>query len=105
MKNLIKISTVPYLKKHFAAQIRLWKHSNSVRSLDNLNVTPERYGPLLIPVLQSKFPSEWNFIISRHFDDFLDCWDVTEVLKVFKEELSIREKTFSPEPDSTNYIA
>ena len=46
-----------------------------------------------------------HLIISRHFDDLLDCWNVTEVLKVFKEELSIREKTFSPEPVDTNYIA
>ena len=45
-----------------------------------------------------------NLIISRRFND-LDCWDVTEVLKVFKEELRPREEIFSPEPDNTNYNA
>ena len=45
-----------------------------------------------------------SLIISHHFNDLND-WDVTKVLKVFKEELSAREKTFSTEPDNANYIA
>ena len=45
-----------------------------------------------------------NLNITRHFND-IGCWDVTEVLKVFKKELSTREKTFSPVTDNTKYIA
>ena len=104
MKNLLKILTVPDSKKNLQLRSVYDNIETQIRSLVNLNVTPKTYGPLLILVLQSKLPGELNLIISRRFND-LDCWDVTEVLKVFKEELSAREKTFSPESDNTNYTA
>ena len=48
---------------------------------------------LLIFALQLKIPNELNPTISRRFND-LDCWDVIKVLKIFKEELIAREKSF-----------
>ena len=45
-----------------------------------------------------------NLIFNPRFND-LDCWDNTKVLIVFKEELSAREKKFSPESDNTKYTA
>ena len=55
-------------------------------------------------MLQSKLPSELNLFVSRRFND-LDFWEVSQVFKVFKEELSAREKTFSLESGNTNYTA
>ena len=39
-----------------------------VRSLENIDIQPEMYGPLLIPVLLSKLSSELSLIIKRQFD-------------------------------------
>ena len=78
MKNLDKTSTVSDLKNISQLRSVYDNFETQIRSLDNLNVTPETYGLLLTPVLQSKLPSELNLIISRRFND-LDCWDVTEV--------------------------
>ena len=104
LKNLLKNLTVSDLKN--ISQLRCVYHNieNQIRSLDNLNVTPKTYRPSLIPVLQPKLLSELNLVNSGRFSD-LDYRDITEVLKVFKEELSAREKTFSPELDNPNYSA
>ena len=48
----------------------------------------------MIPLLRLKIPNELILTISQRFND-LDCWDVIEVLKVFKEDLIAREKLFS----------
>ena len=104
LKNLLKNLTVSDLKN--ISQLRCVYHNieNQIRSLDNLNVTPKTYRPLLISVLQPKLLSELNLVNIGRFSD-LDYRDITEVLKVFKEELSAREKTFSPELDNPNYFA
>ena len=39
-----------------------------VRSLENLDIQSEMYGPLLIPVLLSKLSSELSLIINRQFE-------------------------------------
>ena len=104
MKNLLKIPTVSDLKN--VSQLGL-VHDNietQIRSLENLNVNPETYRPLLIPILQSKVPSELNLIISRCFNN-IDCWDITEVLKVFKEELSAREKSYVSDSDTDRFTS
>ena len=104
MKNLLKIPTVSDLKD--ISQLRLVYDNieTQIRSLENLNIAPETYGPLLIPVLQSKLPSDLNLIISRRFNN-LDCWDITEVLKVFKEELSAREKAYVSDSDVDRFTS
>lgn len=62
-------------------------NETQICSLENLNVTSDIYGPLLVSVLQSKIPNKLNLIINQRFYD-LDFWDVIEVLKAFKEELN-----------------
>ena len=63
-----------------------------VRSLENLEIQSEMYGPLLIPVLLSKLSSELSLIINRQFD-IKGCWDVRLVLKRLESEIIAREKT------------
>ena len=38
------------------------------QSLKNLGYKPERYRPLLVPIITSKIPDDLNFIISGRFD-------------------------------------
>ena len=63
-----------------------------VRSLENLEIQSEMYGPLIIPVLLPKLSSELSLIINRQFD-IKDCWDVRLVLKRLESEIIAREKT------------
>ena len=60
-----------------------------VRSLENLHIQSEMYGPLPIPVLLSKPSSELSLIIKRQSDK-KHCWDV---LKCLESEIISREKT------------
>ena len=63
-----------------------------VRSLKNLGYEPDRYGPLLIPIITSKIPDDLNLIIRRRLDS-ADRWDIEIVLNVLKTEITAREKT------------
>ena len=53
---------------------------------------PDRYGPLLIPIITSKIPDDLNLIISRRFDS-ADSSDIEMVLNALKSEITAREKT------------
>ena len=63
-----------------------------VRSLKNLGYEPDRYGPLLIPIITSRIPDDLNLIIRRRLDS-ADRWDIEIVLNVLKTEITAREKT------------
>ena len=57
------------------------------------------HGPLLVLVLQSKFPDELNLINKRQLDDN-DYRDNTVVLNLLKLEINAGEKTFGRLSDS-----
>ena len=61
-----------------------------VRSLDNLGIEFKNYGPMLVPVLMSKLPTELKLIISRKFGKNL--WDIQTIVDAFKNELEVRER-------------
>ena len=46
-----------------------------VRSLENLGISSNMYGPLLIPVILEKIPEELTLIVNRQFSNN-DNWDV-----------------------------
>ena len=62
----------------------------SIRNLKSLNVSPESYGALLIPVLNEKIPEELRVIISRKFND--DVWKLEPMIEYVKAELQARER-------------
>ena len=89
-------------KWYFGTKAVYGNIENQIRSLENLNVKSDMHGPLLIPVLQSKIPNEWNLIISGRFNDLLErYWS----FKVFREELIAREKLFLSEPNADLFTA
>ena len=89
-------------KWYFGTKAVYGNIENQIRSLENLDVKSDKYGPLLIPVLQAKIPNEWNLIISRRFNDLLErYWS----FKVFREELIAREKLFLSEPNADLFTA
>ncbi|XP_057299542.1 uncharacterized protein LOC130630166 [Hydractinia symbiolongicarpus] len=86
MKKLLKLEQANNLTNIETLRNVFVNVETQVRSLENLDVTSENYGPLLIPVLMSKLPEELNLIITRQFND-KDCWDMKLVLRALKSEI------------------
>ena len=61
-----------------------------MRSLNNLGVEANNFGPMLVPVLLSKLPSDFKLIISRQFGK--NVWNIEQIIKSFKVELEARER-------------
>ena len=63
-----------------------------IRSLENLGYKVSSYGLFLIPVIANNLLQELNLFISRQFG-FSGRWEIEQVLKVSKTEISAHEKT------------
>ena len=63
-----------------------------IRSLENLGYKVSSYGLFLIPVIANNLPQELNLFISRQFG-FSGRWEIEQVLKILKTEISAHEKT------------
>ena len=82
-----------------------------VRSLDSMSIGAEMYGTFLTPIVLSKIPEDFRVMVSRKVDE--DTWDLSAIIKVFNEELSLREKcsllpsaiTRSSESVGSKYVA
>ena len=61
-----------------------------VRSLTNLDMDPDSYGPMMIPIVMPKLPENLKLNITRQFGQ--DLWDIKLILESFKNELAILEK-------------
>ncbi|XP_066912160.1 uncharacterized protein [Clytia hemisphaerica] len=65
-----------------------------LRNLETFEMKNEEYGPLLIPLLMNKMPGEMQLIISRNISNE-QKFDLSTLLKTFKNELVAREKISS----------
>ena len=81
LENITDVKDVSELRKLFDTI------DIQVRSLKNLGYEPDRYGPLLIPIITSKFLDGLNLIISGRFDP-VDSWDVEIVLNALKTKIT-----------------
>ena len=61
-----------------------------IRSLEDLGLDLKSYESLLAPVLMSKLPDELKLLTSRQFGK--NVWEITEIMKLFRNELDAREK-------------
>ena len=68
MSKLLKLENISDAKDVSGLRKLFGTTDMQVQSLKNLGYKPERYGPLLIPIITSKIPNDLNFIISRRFD-------------------------------------
>ena len=66
-----------------------------VRSLSALDCKSETFGPMLIPIIMKKLPSEFRLLVARNVPDGI--WEVNDVLKEFSRELFAREKISNDE--------
>ena len=54
-----------------------------------MNVNPEQYGSLLIPMITSKLPSNVKLRVAREMKD--EVWKMDDLVKVIKGEVEARE--------------
>ena len=61
-----------------------------MRKLKSLGITSESFGPMLIPCILQKLPEVIRLVVTKNLTG--DRWDFDEVLKLFNNELTAREK-------------
>ena len=91
--NLLNLSNVPSINDLQELRLLCDRVETEIRSLDSLGLPARNYGPLLVPVLMEKIPSELKLMISRKCSN-KELWNVKNILVVYKEELEAREKCF-----------
>ena len=64
----------------------------NLQSLEAIEVEPESYGYLLVPMIKGKMPNELNIHISRKFDASVDVWKINDLMKELKLEIEARER-------------
>ena len=84
LKTVTKTNSVIRLRKLFN------KVENRIRNLRSLDVDSDNYEKLLVPVLNSKLPSDMHTLFSRKFSG--KVWDLDEMFKIFRCELEAKEQ-------------
>ena len=90
MDALLKLNAITDAGNLFKIRCLHDKIETHVRSLQNLGISSESYGSLLIPVIVNKLPEELQLVISRKLEK--GNWDVEKFMKEFKTELEARER-------------
>ena len=65
----------------------------SMRNLQSLNVETDRYGTLLVPLINDKLPDNLRISIAKNFED--DIWDIETLVKFLREEVEAKERSFA----------
>ena len=64
----------------------------TIRNLGSLDVKPESYGTLLIPLINDKLPDSIRLNIAKKFDN--DLWDIETFIKLLQKEIEAKERCF-----------
>ena len=65
--NLLNLSNVPSINDLQELRLLCDRVETEIRSLDSLGLPARNYGPLLVPVLMEKIPSELKLMISKKY--------------------------------------
>ena len=98
MNALLKIDVIKSVKETKSLRKIFDSIEAQIRSLENLGIKSDQYGPMLIPILTSKFPDELNLLLSRKMGRGI--WDINDVLKYVATEIEARER-LNPNPNPT----
>ena len=90
MDMLVKIPKVRSITEVKRLRFVFDTLETGIRNLNDLKVSTATYGSLLINIIFERIPEELKIIIARSFKN--DNWSLDEMMKVFKEELSARER-------------
>ena len=90
MEQFVNLETVTKTNDVIRLRKLFNKVENSMRNLRSLGVDSDNYGKLLVPVLNSKLPSDMRTLFARTFCG--KVWDLDEMLKIFRCELEAKEQ-------------
>lgn len=88
MDALLKLNAVVDVSDLCKIRCLYDKIETHVRSLQNLGISSESYGSLLIPVIVNKLPEELQLVISRKLEK--GSWDVEKFMEEFKTDIEAR---------------
>ena len=99
MESLYKLKEVDTVHDIQKVRNLYDKIESNIRGLMGLGINKEQCGPMLIPLLMGKIPSEFRLMISRKFEK--GTRDINGLLEIFRTELEARKhrKVFSTKPD------
>ena len=72
----------------------------SMRNLQSLNVETDRYGTLLVPLINDTLPGNLRISIAKNFED--DIWDIETLVKFLRKEVETKERSFAVEASFGN---
>ena len=90
MEQFVNLETVTKTNDVIRLRKLFNKVENSMRNLRSLGVDSDNYGKLLVPVLNSKLPSDMRTLFARTFSG--KVWDLDEMLKIFRCKLEAKEQ-------------
>ena len=65
----------------------------SMRNLQSLNAETDRYGTLLVPLINDKLPDNLRISIAKNFED--DIWDIETLVKFLCKEVEAKERSLA----------
>ena len=74
MESLYKLKEVDTVHDIQRVRNLYDKIESNIRGLMGLGINKEQYGPMLIPLIMGKIPSEFRLLISRKFEK--GTWDI-----------------------------
>ena len=89
MESLYKLKEVDTVHDIQRVRNLYDKIESNIRGLMGLGIHKEQYGPMFIPLIMGKIPSEFRLMISRKFEK--GTWDINGLLETFRTELEARE--------------
>ena len=90
MEQFVNLETVTKTNDVIRLRKLFNKVESSMRNLRSLGVDSDNYGKLLVPVLNSKLPSDMRTLFPRKFSG--KVWDLYEMLKIFRCEIEAKEQ-------------
>ena len=58
---------------------------SNIQDLNSLNITTDRYGALLVPLINDKLPDNIRISIAKKFDD--EIWDIGKLIILLSKKV------------------
>ena len=100
MEELIKINSISTSGDPKKLRDLYDRVESNLRSLRSLDIDPESYGCLLVPVLRNKLPNDLRLVLNRKFNSNTEVWKITELMHELKIEIEARERCIQNKSDN-----
>ena len=98
MEQLVQLPQITHEEHTKKLRNLLTDIETHVRSLNSLGISTSSFGNFVVPLILNKLPQKLRVDIGRKFKSPSELWQLDDLLKAFKEELTARE-TARVEPE------